>query len=91
MINDDILIKLEKLSYIKIDSSEKETIKSEMNDMLEFAKNLDQLNISDSSEMNKNTLRLRDDKIVGSNVGESILEHAPKEKDNFFIVPKVIE
>ena len=91
MINDDLLKKLERLSYIKIDSNKVESIKSEINEILKFVENLNQLTIEDDYEINQNTIKLRDDVVVDSNVGKQVLESAPKSQDNFFIVPKIIE
>lgn len=91
MVNDDILNKLEQLSYIKIDSDRRENIKSEINEILEFVENLNQLNITDNHELISDTLKLRDDIVINSHIGEKILESAPKSQNGFFIVPKIIE
>lgn len=91
MIDDNTLNKLEQLSYIKIDSNNKESIKSELNEILKFIENLNQLNITDEYKTTNNTLKLRDDIVINSNVGEKILESALNTKDGFFIVPKIIE
>lgn len=91
MIDDDILSKLEKLSYIKIDPNNKENIKHQINEILNFVENLNQLNIKDDINTNLNVLKLRDDTVINSNVGKQILESAPNTEDNFFIVPKIIE
>lgn len=91
MIDNEILNKLERLSYIKIDPLKREDIKSDMNEILKFVENLNQLNITDDSIINTNTLKLRDDIVIQNNTGEKVLESAQKSHNNFFVVPRIIE
>ncbi len=84
--------RLEKLAMVEVEDKEKMA-----KDIEEIVKFVEMLNELDTSEVEAtfNTLDistpLRDDTPVKSDVIKTILEHAPKAKDGYFIVPKIIE
>lgn len=94
IIDDKLLAKLENLTMIKIDESEKEQLKRELNEFLEFTKIL---NSVDTSSVEASSLPLdiptdlREDVVVDSReVIESIINNAPKAENNCFVVPRVV-
>lgn len=94
IIDDKLLEKLENLTMIKIASSEKEQLKSELNEFLEFAKALD---LIDTASVEASSLPLeiptdlREDIVVdNSDVIKSIIANAPKAENNCFVVPRVV-
>lgn len=89
MIDDKIFNKLEKLSYLKIDN--KENIKNQINEILKFMDNLNQIKIKEDIKIDFMPLKLRDDIVINNQDGKEIIKSAPKTIDNFFIVPKIIE
>ena len=94
-IDDALLTKLEKLSYLKIDDNKREEVISQLSEIVSFVDNLSELDTAELDPtfgMTQEGTRLREDKAHSSaNVSSSILSNAPHSEDNFFIVPKIIE
>ena len=94
-IDNILLAKLEKLSHLRIDDSKKEEVMGQLTDILGYIDNLNELDTTDLSA-SFSTLEggtpLREDKPRETNeVAKSILSHAPQVRDDFFIVPAIIE
>ena len=94
-IDDALLTKLEKLSYLKIDENKREEVISQLSEIVSFVDNLSELDTADldpTFSMTDKGTRLREDASTSSaDVSASILSNAPHSEDNFFIVPKIIE
>jgi aspartyl-tRNA(Asn)/glutamyl-tRNA(Gln) amidotransferase subunit C len=94
-IDETLLSKLEKLSFIKIEEEKREEIENELTQILDFMENLNSVNtdgLSDKFFMDKNSAFLRqDEKSQNPEVPNSILSNSPHREDDFFIVPKIIE
>ncbi len=94
-VDDALLTKLEKLSFLKVSEDKRQEILTQLSEIVSFVDNLSELNtdgVDDKFAMNNNATTLRED-IPHCNieVNQSILKHAPLSGDNFFIVPKIIE
>ncbi len=94
-IDDTLLTKLETLSHLRIDASNKEEVKAQLTEILGYIDNLKELDtatLSASFSTLDGGTPLRDDapKNAGD-VAEEILAHAPNAQDDFFIVPAIIE
>jgi aspartyl-tRNA(Asn)/glutamyl-tRNA(Gln) amidotransferase subunit C len=94
-IDDKLLDRLSKLSSLKIDDAKKESLKSELSDIVNFVENLNEIdvtNISATFSTISGGARLRDDVAVQDlELAQHILNHAPKSEDGYFVVPKIIE
>ncbi len=94
-IDDALLQRLQKLAMVEIESEKAPQVEQELNRFLEFVDVLDELDLSEveaSFAINVESAPLRkDEPKTNPEVSQSILEHAPKAVDNFFIVPKIIE
>jgi len=94
-IDDALLTKLEKLSYLKISEDKREEMIQQLSEIVSFVDNLSELDTTDLDPtfgMTDKGTQLRADEPSSSKaVSESILSHAPLSEDNFFIVPKIIE
>jgi len=94
-VDDTLLSKLEKLSYLKISQDKREEIITQMGEMIAFVDNLSELDtdgVSDTFAMtSKSTLLREDSPTCNTQVNDDILAHAPNSSDHFFIVPKIIE
>ena len=94
-IDDALLTKLEKLSYLKIDKDKREEVISQLSEIVSFVDNLSELDTTDMDPtfaMTDKGTQLRDDAPASSKeISDSILSNAPLSEDNFFIVPKIIE
>jgi aspartyl-tRNA(Asn)/glutamyl-tRNA(Gln) amidotransferase subunit C len=94
-VDDALLARLEKLSFLKISDDKREEMKEQLSEIVSFVDNLSDLNtdgVDDKFAMSDASTRLRADTIHSSqSVSQEILSHAPKSADDFFVVPKIIE
>lgn len=94
-VDDALLSKLEKLSYLKVSDDKREEIINQLSEIFNFVDNLNELDtegVSDIFAMNDSATRLREDTpSCDTNINKDILSHAPLSDDNFFVVPKIIE
>ncbi|MDF1883914.1 Asp-tRNA(Asn)/Glu-tRNA(Gln) amidotransferase subunit GatC [Sulfurimonas sp. SAG-AH-194-C21] len=94
-VDDALLAKLEKLSFLKISDDKRDEIKGQLSEIVSFVDELSDLNtdgVDDNFAMSDTSTQLREDSVKSSQaVSEDILSHAPNSADNFFIVPKIIE
>jgi len=94
-IDNTVLEKLEKLSHLKIDDSKKEEVIEQLSGILNYVDNLNELD-TETLDASFSTLEggtpLRDDSPRKANdIAKDVLSHAPQAKDDFFIVPAIIE
>jgi aspartyl-tRNA(Asn)/glutamyl-tRNA(Gln) amidotransferase subunit C len=94
-VDDALLTKLEKLSFLKVSDDKRGEILNQLSEIVSFVDNLSELNtdgVDDKFAMNNASTFLREDVAsCNTSINESILKHAPLSGDNFFIVPKIIE
>ena len=94
-IDDRLLTRLEKLSMLKIAQDKREAIIKELSEFLGFAENLKELDTSDVDDKfamdDVATITREDTPKCDSDIGDAILENAPRSEDHFFVVPKIIE
>jgi len=94
-VDDALLTKLEKLSFLKINDEKREEIKEQLSEIMSFVDNLGELNtdgIDDKFAMNDEASMLRvDTPLCDGKINDDILKNAPQSADHFFIVPKIIE
>lgn len=94
-IDENLLQRLEKLSYLQIPQEHREEMIGQLNEIVSFVDNLSELStegISPTFTMNDASTYLREDNgSVNRSINDDILNNAPRSKDHFFIVPKIIE
>ncbi len=93
MISKQELKKLEKLAKLKFDDGELEKFNAVLNDILDYMKELDELDLSNVEPLNKTLLSVnffREDKVEKTFDIKEILKNAPQAFDRHFVVPKVI-
>ena len=77
-----------------VEISDKEKMAKDLEEIVAFVEMLNELdteNVDASFSTLNNPTPLREDEPVESGVIEDVLAHAPKAKDGYFIVPKIIE
>ena len=94
-IDNTLLEKLEKLSSLEIDSKKRESMIAQLTEIVEFIENLNELFL-DKEKATFTTLKggtpMRKDSVhVDSKIIKTVFANAPKNKNGFFIVPKIIE
>jgi aspartyl-tRNA(Asn)/glutamyl-tRNA(Gln) amidotransferase subunit C len=93
-VNDQLIDKLASLSRLQFDATEKAAIKTDLQNMIQF---IDQLNELDTTgvepllHMSDNVNVLRADEVQGSISRDEALKNAPVHDEQFFKVPKVIQ
>ena len=94
-IDDKVLANLEKLSHLRIDESKKEEVKNQLTEILAYVDNLNELDTeklsATFSTLEGGTPMREDIPLRDDSVSKDILSHAPNAKDDFFIVPAIIE
>ncbi|MEK6659856.1 MAG: Asp-tRNA(Asn)/Glu-tRNA(Gln) amidotransferase subunit GatC [Campylobacterota bacterium] len=94
-VDDALLAKLEKLSFLKISDDKREEIVNQLSQIVNFVDNLSELNtdnVDDKFAMSNEATFLREDiAFCNSEINDSILKNAPMASEHFFIVPKIIE
>ncbi|WP_304546315.1 Asp-tRNA(Asn)/Glu-tRNA(Gln) amidotransferase subunit GatC [Sulfurimonas microaerophilic] len=94
-VDDKLLSRLEKLSYLKVSEDKRAEIVEQLSEIVSFVDNLSELDtagIESTFAMNDNATPLREDvPSCDTNINDDILRHAPDASEHFFIVPKIIE
>jgi aspartyl-tRNA(Asn)/glutamyl-tRNA(Gln) amidotransferase subunit C len=83
-----------RLARIRVEEDEVERYQGEINAILGFVEQLDEVNVEGIEPMTSVTpmqLRRRDDVVTDGGYPEKVVANAPLTEDNFFMVPKVIE
>lgn len=83
-----------RLSRIAVKDDEAERMAKELNVILGFVEQLDEVNVDNVEPLTSvipMTLRTREDVVTDGNKAADIVANAPLSEDNFFLVPKVIE
>ena len=83
-----------RLARIRIEEGEVEKYQQELNAILGFVEQLNEVDVSGVEPMTSVTpmqLRRREDKVTDGGYPEKIVRNAPLTEDNFFMVPKVVE
>ena len=83
-----------KLSRIAITDERAESMQSELNTILGFVEQLQEVDVEGVEPMTSvvdMVMRKRHDEINDGNKAEDVTANAPMSEDNFFMVPKVVE
>ena len=92
-VDNSIVKKIANLSKINIDEVQEETLKDELNNILNWVDELKKVDTDGVEPMlsvfNEN-MKFRED-IPKPTKSEEVLSNAPEHKEGFFVVPKVIE
>ena len=86
--------KIARLSRLNIPEASKQNLTNDLNNILGFVAQLDEVNTSDIKPLASVTghkLPLRSDKVTDGNIEDLVLKNAPESSSGFFVVPKVIE
>lgn len=82
------------LARIKTPEDRLEPLAQELNGILKWIEQLDEVDVQGVEPMTSNVsqpLRLRDDVVTDGDKVADVLSNAPKSADGFFVVPKVVE
>ena len=83
-----------RLARIRIEEAEVETYREELNVILGFVEQLNEVDVTGVEPMTSVTpmqLRRREDRVTDGGYADKVVANAPLSEDNFFMVPKVVE
>ena len=93
-IDTETVLKIAKLSRIKITDSESYSIQNDLNRIVEFVKKLGEIDVDGVGEFNfgKTFLKdMRQDSFTINNNTDEILKNTKSKNQDFFTVPKILE
>jgi aspartyl-tRNA(Asn)/glutamyl-tRNA(Gln) amidotransferase subunit C len=82
------------LARIAVEEDEVERLKGELNAILAFVEQLQEVNIEGVEPMTSVTpmqMKMRADVVTDGDKAEAVLKNAPANEGNFYLVPKVVE
>jgi aspartyl-tRNA(Asn)/glutamyl-tRNA(Gln) amidotransferase subunit C len=82
------------LARIAISGEEEVQLEHELNGILDFVTQLDEIDTSAVEPMTRvaaMTMKKRKDEVTDGFCADQILKNAPKADDHYFVVPKIIE
>lgn len=83
-----------RLARIAVDDADAERMTGELNAILGFVEQLDEVDVSGVEAMTSVTpmeMKKRQDAVTDGGKAADIVANAPATEDNFFLVPKVVE
>jgi aspartyl-tRNA(Asn)/glutamyl-tRNA(Gln) amidotransferase subunit C len=93
-VDADTVRRIAHLARIAVAEEEVEHLKGELNAMLAFVEQLQEVNVEGVEPMTSvtpMTMKKRADVVTDGGDAEAILQNAPATEDHFFLVPKVVE
>ena len=93
-IDSETVLKIAKLSRIKIDESESADIQKDLNRIVEFVKKLGEIDVEGINEFNfgkTNIEDMRKDSVTIYHNTDDILRNTKSKSQDFFTVPKIVE
>ena len=93
-IDTETVLKIARLSRIKIDEGESADIQKDLNRIVEFVKKLGEIDIDGIDEFNfgkTNIEDMRKDKVTIYDNTDDILKNTKNKNQDFFTVPKIVE
>jgi aspartyl-tRNA(Asn)/glutamyl-tRNA(Gln) amidotransferase subunit C len=82
------------LARIAVEEEEVERLRVELNAMLAFVEQLQEVDVENVEPMTSVTpmkMIMRADVVTDGDAATAVLKNAPASEDNFFLVPKVVE
>ena len=86
--------RIAKLARIALEESRVEPMERELNGILAWVEQLQEVNIEGVEPMTSvvaQKLKMREDVVTDGDIAEAVTKNAPLSEDNFFVVPKVVE
>ena len=95
-IDKNLVRKIAKLSRISVSEDDVKDLSEELSKILEWIEQLSQVNTNEvepifSSFEEDAELKKRKDEIADGGYRENIIANAPKTKEGFFLVPKIVD
>ena len=94
-VDNATVVRIARLARIRVAEGELDRLAGELNTILGFVAQLDEVNTDGVEPMASGVegmrLRRREDKVTDGDCQDKVLANAPAARDGYFVVPKVIE
>ena len=93
-IDTETVLKIARLSRIKITDSESTNIQKDLNRIVEFVKKLSEIDVDGIGEFSFGEIYLEDmrkDSVMINDNADDILKNTKSKNQDFFTVPKIVE
>jgi aspartyl-tRNA(Asn)/glutamyl-tRNA(Gln) amidotransferase subunit C len=93
-VDTDTVRRIAHLARIAVADQEVEHLKGELNAMLAFVEQLQEVDVAGVEPMTSVTpmaMKKREDVVNDGGIADDILKNAPAREDHYFLVPKVVE
>ena len=93
-VDKDTVKRVARLARIAVSDSEAEALRGELNTILGFVEQLNEVDIAGVAPMTSVIAmkpKMRADIVTAGGEAEKIVANAPAREDHFFVVPKVVE
>jgi len=93
-VDADTVRRIAHLARIAVKEEEIDHLKGELNAILAFVEQLQEVNVEGVEPMTSVTpmkMKKRQDVVTDGGIAEDIVKNAPASEDHFFLVPKVVE
>jgi aspartyl-tRNA(Asn)/glutamyl-tRNA(Gln) amidotransferase subunit C len=93
-VDADTVRRIAHLARIGVKESEISHLQGELNAMLKFVEQLEEVNVEGVEPMTSVTpmaMKKRPDVVNDGDIADDIVRNAPQTQDHFFLVPKVVE
>ncbi|WP_274424251.1 Asp-tRNA(Asn)/Glu-tRNA(Gln) amidotransferase subunit GatC [Chelativorans sp. YIM 93263] len=90
----DTVKRVARLSRIAVDEEDASRMTGELNAILGFVEQLNEVDVSNVEPMTSaipTSMKMRADEVTDGSKAEDIVANAPVTDENFFVVPKVME
>jgi aspartyl-tRNA(Asn)/glutamyl-tRNA(Gln) amidotransferase subunit C len=93
-VDAEIVRRVAHLARIAVAESEMEHLAGELNAILAFVDQLNEIDVAGIEPMTSVTpmaMAMRSDEVTDGGIAEKVMANAPAREDHFFLVPKVVE
>ena len=93
-VDKETVKRVARLARIAVSDAEAESLKGELNTILGFVEQLNEVDVTGVEPMTAvipMRARMRDDEVTDGEIADKIVANAPARADRFFAVPKVVE
>jgi aspartyl-tRNA(Asn)/glutamyl-tRNA(Gln) amidotransferase subunit C len=93
-VDSAIVRRIAHLSRIAVEDAEVERLRGELNAILAFVEELNEVDVSGVEPLTSvlpMKMKKRADVVTDGGIADDVLANAPEREDHFFVVPKVIE
>ena len=93
-VDKDTVKRVAHLARIAVSNAEVEALQADLNAILGFVEQLNEVDIADVEPMTSvvaMSMNMRADEVTEGNIAEKIVINAPVQHARFFVVPKVVE